>query len=72
MFKKWNLKRSKFNKEDILSLLNEQHVEETLISEFNQIIEACEMARFTSIQSEANEQELKDKTVNLIEKLENY
>ena len=72
MFKKWNLKRSKFNKEDILSLLNEQQVEGTLISEFNQIIEACEMARFTSIQSVANEQELKDKTVNLIEKLENY
>ena len=72
MFKKWQLKRSKFNKEDILSVLNNKQVDAILVSEFNQIIEACEMARFTSVQSSFNEQELKAQTVSLIEKLENY
>lgn len=72
MFKKWNLKRSKFNKEDILSVLKNKQVDETLVNEFNQIIEACEMARFTSIETHANEQDLKDQAVGLMEKLENY
>ena len=72
MFEKWNLERSKFNKQDILDVLNDKGVDESLINEFNQIIEACEMARFTSVQSVVNELELKTLTVSLIEKLENY
>lgn len=72
MFKKWELERSKFNKQNILDVLNDKGVDETLVNEFNQIIEACEMARFTSVQSVVNEQELKTQTVSLIEELENY
>ena len=72
MFKKWNLKRSKFNKEDILSVLKNKQVDDALVSEFNQIIEACEMARFTSVETQVNEQELKDQALRLMEKLENY
>ena len=72
MFKKWNLKRSMFNKEDILSVLKNKQVDDALVSEFNQIIESCEMARFTSVETQANEQDLKDQAIRLMEKLENY
>ena len=72
MFKKWRLKRAQFNKVEILEVLKKKQVEETVIHNFNQIIEACEMARFTSAQSLNNEQDLKEQTVKLIEQLDNY
>jgi hypothetical protein len=72
MFKKWNLKRAQFNKSEILEVLNVKQVDEALVKDFNKIIEACEMARFTSLQSVDNEQELKAQTIDLLNKLENY
>ena len=72
LFKKWDLSRAQFNKDEILDLLSTHKVEERLINEFNQIIEVCEMARFTSINSSEDEQALELKTIRLIEELENY
>jgi folate-dependent phosphoribosylglycinamide formyltransferase PurN len=72
MFKKWRLKRAQFNKTEILEILNNKKVDELVIAHFNQIIESCEMARFTSAQSLNNEQDLKQQTVKLIKHLDNY
>ena len=72
MFKKWRLKRAQFNKTEILEVLKNKKVDERVIGHFNQIIESCEMARFTSAQSLNNEQDLKEQTVKLIEQLDNY
>ena len=72
VFKKWGLKRAQFNKDEVLDLLNSKQVEAHLIMDFNSIFEACEMARFTSIQSQDNKGELKMMTQKLIEELEKY
>ena len=70
--KKWNLQRAHFNKENVELLLAEKNVENTLIIELNLILEACEMARFTSSHSKEDTETLVQKTKGVIEQLENY
>ena len=70
--KKWNLDRAHFNKENIQQVLTEKNVENSLVEEFTQILEACEMARFTSEQSKEDTDALVQKTKSIIEQLENY
>ena len=70
--KKWNIDRAHFNKETIEQLLAESNVEHSLIEEFTQILEACELARFTSQQSKEDIDALVQKTKSVIEQLENY
>ena len=72
VFIKWRLKRAQFNKTEILEVLNAKQVDASLISDFNHIIEVCEMARFTSFESLDNAHDLKEQTIRLIEKLEDY
>jgi len=73
-YKKWRLDRAQFNKERIEELLKENQVESEIIGGLTEILEACEMARFTSVQSKEDAQVslLLSKTKNMIEKLENY
>jgi hypothetical protein len=70
--KKWNLDRAHYNKESIEQLLSLKSVDNNLVEEFTQILEACEMARFTSQQSKEDTDALVLKTKSVIEQLENY
>ena len=70
--KKWNIDRAHFNKENLDQVLFQKNVEISLIEEFTQILEACEMARFTSSQSKKDTDTLVQRTKSIIEKLENY
>jgi len=73
-YRKWNLDRAEFNKERIEELLKENEVTPELITELTNVLEVCEMARFTSAHSkdEAQTASLLGKTKDIIEKLENY
>ena len=70
--KRWNLDRAHFNKETIEQLLAEKNVAKILVNEFTQILEVCEMERFTSQRSMQDTDDLVQKTKSIIEQLENY
>ena len=72
--KKWGLDRAQFNKERIEEILSDNRVDADVIERVTEILEACEMVRFTSVQSKEDTQasSLLSKTKNIIEKLENY
>lgn len=71
--KRWGLNRSQFDKDVIEELLLKNKFEPTLVNDVVSILETCEMARFTNVYSDDNQQvkALLDKTKNVIERLEN-
>ena len=73
-YKKWNLDRAQFDKERIEKLLIENKVDPLIIDTLADILEKCEMARFTNVQSSEHSQasSLLSKTKDSIEKLDNY
>lgn len=73
-YKKWNLDRAQFDKERIEELLIENKVDPVIIDTVADILETCEMARFTNVQSSEQTQvsSLVSKTKDSIEKLDNY
>ena len=73
-YKKWNLDRAQFDKERIEELLTENKVDPEIIASITDILEICEMARFTNVQSseQAQASSLLGKTKDSIEKLDNY
>ena len=73
-YKKWNLDRAQFDKERIEELLIENKVDSKIISDVIDILETCEMERFTNVQSsnQIKATSLLNKTKDSIEKLDNY
>ena len=73
-YKKWDLDRAQFDKERIEELLTEHKVDPEIITAVTDILETCEMARFTDVQSSEQTQAslLLSKTKDSIEKLDNY
>ena len=73
-YKKWDLDRAQFDKERIEELLTENKVDPEIIAAVTDILETCEMARFTNVQSSEQTQasSLLSKTKDSIEKLDNY
>ena len=73
-YKKWNLDRAQFDKDRIEELLIENKVDPLIIDTVADILEKCEMARFTNVQSSEHSQasSLLSKTKDSIEKLDNY
>ena len=73
-YKKWDLDRAQFGKEQIKELLTENKVDPVIITAVTDILETCEMARFTDVQSSEQTQAslLLSKTKDSIEKLDNY
>ena len=73
-YKKWHLDRAQFDKERIEELLTENKVDPVIITTVTDILETCEMARFTNVQSSEHTQtfSLLSKTKDSIEKLDNY
>lgn len=73
-YKKWDLDRAQFNKERIEELLSENKVDPLIIAAVTDILETCEMARFTDVQSseKTHTSSLLSKTKDSIEKLDNY
>ena len=71
--KRWGLNRSQFDKDVIEELLLKNKFEPSLVYDVVSILETCEMARFTNVYSDDNQQvkALLDKTKNVIERLEN-
>lgn len=72
--KKWGLDRAQFDKVRIEELLTENKVDPLIIVAVTDILETCEMARFTDVQSSEQTQasSLLSKTKDSIEKLDNY
>ena len=73
-YKKWDLDRAQFGKVRIEELLTENKVDPLIITAVTDILETCEMARFTDVQSSEQTQasSLLSKTKDSIEKLDNY
>lgn len=73
-YKKWQLDRAQFDKLRIEELLTEKKVDPVIITSVIDILETCEMARFTNVQSSeyTKASSLLSKTKNIIEKLDNY
>ena len=73
-YKKWDLDRAQFGKKRIEELLTENKVDPVIITAVTDILETCEMARFTDVQSSEQTQAslLLSKTKDSIEKLDNY
>ena len=73
-YKKWNLDRAQFDKERIEELLIENKVDSKVITDVIDILETCEMERFTNVQSsnQIKATSLLNKTKDSIEKLDNY
>ena len=73
-YKKWGLDRAQFGKVRIEELLTENKVDPVIITAVTDILETCEMARFTDVQSSEQTQasSLLSKTKDSIEKLDNY
>jgi hypothetical protein len=73
-YKKWNLDRAQFDKVRIEELLIENNVDPVIITTVTDILETCEMARFTNVQISENTQasSLLSKTKDIIKKLDNY
>ena len=73
-YKKWHLDRAQFDKERIEELLTENKVDPVIITSVTDILETCEMARFTNVQISEHTQasSLLSKTKDSIEKLDNY
>lgn len=69
---KWKIDRSKFNKDHIQIFLKNKQVEETLTIELIEILEYCEMSRFTNSTNESDSLNIKKRVEILIDKLENY
>ena len=72
--KKWHLDRAQFDKERIEKLLTDNKVDPEIINTLADILETCEMARFTNVQSSEQTQvsSLITETKDCIEKLDNY
>ena len=73
-YKKWQLDRAQFDKVRIEELLTEKKVDPVIITSVTDILETCEMARFTNIKSSeyTKASSLLSKTKDIIEKLDNY
>ena len=73
-YKKWQLDRAQFDKVRIEELLTEKKVDPVIITSVTDILETCEMARFTNVQSSEHTKasSLLSKTKDSIEKLDNY
>ena len=73
-YKKWELDRAQFDKVRIEELLTEKKVDPVIITTVTDILETCEMARFTNVQSSEHTKvsSLLSKTKDSIEKLDNY
>ena len=73
-YKKWQLDRAQFDKVRIEELLTEKKVDPVIITTVTDILETCEMARFTSVKSSeyTKASSLLSKTKDSIEKLDNY
>ena len=70
---KWNMGRSQFNKEFIKDTLQITKVDNDVITEISDLLEICEMARFTNKRSDESDKEaLVRKTKSILQKLENY
>ena len=70
-YKKWQLDRAQFDKVRIEELLTEKKVDPVIITTVTDILETCEMARFTNVQSSENTQasSLLSKTKDIIRKI---
>ena len=72
-YKKWGVERVQFDKEMISNFLKERNVESDLIQTLNEVLEQCEMARFTGSSELVDEHSsLRNKVKNCMERLENY
>ena len=73
-YKKWQLDRAQFDKLRVEELLTEKKVDQVIITSVTDILETCEMARFTNVKSSeyTKASSLLSKTKNIIEKLDNY
>ena len=73
-YKKWQLDRAQFDKVRIEELLTEKKVDPVIITTVTDILETCEMARFTNVKSSeyTKASSLLSKTKDSIEKLDNY
>ena len=73
-YKKWQLDRAQFDKLRIEELLTEKKVDQVIITSVTDILETCEMARFTNVKSSeyTKASSLLSKTKDIIEKLDNY
>jgi hypothetical protein len=70
---KWNIGRSQFNKEFIKDTLQSKKVNNDLILKISNILEVCEMARFTIKRSEESDNDsLVRETKSILQSLENY
>ncbi len=67
---KLNIETNDFNKDKIAILLKERNVEETVVLDFISILEHCELARYTPINSVTmqNDYDKAAKTISLIDK----
>ena len=73
-YNKWHLDRAQFDKERIEKLLTDNKVDPVIIDTLTNILETCEMARFTNVQNSKQSQvfSLLSETKDCIEKLDNY
>ena len=71
---KWHLDRAQFDKERLEKLLTDNKVDPEIIDTLTNILETCEMARFTNVQNSKQSQvfSLLSETKDCIEKLDNY
>lgn len=70
---KWNLGRVQFNKEFIKQTLQSKKVDKDVIIEISELLEVCEMARFTNKRShESDKESLVMQTKSILQKLEYY
>tara|TARA_Y100000385_G_C13078818_1_gene632820 strand:+ start:336 stop:2069 length:1734 start_codon:yes stop_codon:yes gene_type:complete len=70
---KWNIGRAQFNKEFIKDTLQSKKVNNDLILKISNLLEVCEMARFTIKRSEESDNDsLVRETKSILQSLENY
>lgn len=69
---KWNIDRRNFNKEFLVELLNSKSIPTKYISELEELLEFCEILRFTQSSNADNLKSAINRTELLIEELENY
>lgn len=70
---KWNLGRVQFNKEFIKQTLQSKKVDKDVIIEISELLEVCEMARFTNKRShESDKESLVMQTKSILQKLDYY
>tara|TARA_B100001093_G_scaffold513797_2_gene586449 strand:- start:210 stop:737 length:528 start_codon:yes stop_codon:yes gene_type:complete len=70
---KWKIGRAKFNKEFIQETLQFKKVDNELIIEIMNLLETCEMARFTDKRGDGIDNDsLLNQTKSILQKLDNY